>query len=381
MTDERKDLSTNFPTNLNAAFSENEKAVVREQLRAYMREHPARVPVWIRFLEAFQSSAYNPTFQLASATLALLLIGGTGTAFAAQGALPGEPLYGVKVNIEEPIAGAFVRSPQAQANWNAELASRRLSEAEQLAVRNKLTPEIATTVAGGFDQAAANFDASVAQLATSSSNAATVATIASNMEATLAANTQILSEIASSLPSSASTIEPILASVKERAVSLNSARTAMDETAAEANSEQVKLAAQSALGNAVDQIDQAMSNAQIAPSSTSSATAQVQAAQQQLSSGQQDLDQGDYIAALENLQAASVEARAAQLNISIRSQLRTDTNLGPDASSTPYVFPISPTTTTATSSDSVSTSTSATSSTSTAATTSSIHIFRKQRFK
>lgn len=368
MTDEQRDLSL--------AFLEHEKAAVREQLRVFMREHPPRLPAWMRLLGSFERTVYSPRFQFVSATLAILLVGGTGTAFAAQSALPGEPLYGVKVNIEEPIVGALATSPQAKANWSADLAARRLSEAEQLAVQNKLTPAAATTVASGFDQAAENFDVSVAQLATSSNNATAVATLASNMEASIAANTQVLSEIANAVPDSASALKPILASAEERTASLNSARTALDMTAAQTNSEQVKIAAQTALGNAESQISEAVSNSQSDSSSTSSATVlQVQEAQQQLDSGQQNLNQGNYGVALESLQAASVDASAAQLNISIGAQLGTSTNLGSEATGTSYIFPTSPATTSA----STSTSVSATSSTSSVATTTSIHIFHIQR--
>ncbi len=372
MTDEKNDLL--------GALSGNERAAVREQLRVYMREHPARIPVWIRFLQSFERSVYNPSLQFAAATLAILLVGGTGTAFAAQGALPGDALYGVKVNIEEPILGAFATSPEAQANWSAELASRRLSEAEQLAVLNKLTPERATTVSSGFDQAAETFDASVAQLSTSTSNAAAVATIASNMEATLAANTQVLNEISNAVPNTASALKPIIANVEERTVSLNSARTAMDVTAAQTNSDQVQLAAQTALGNAAAQITQAISNTADASSSAASSTAstQVAAAQAQYNSGKENLDQGNYIAALESLQAASVEARVVQLHVSLQSQLGTSTTLGSSTTDTSATFPLATTTSSVSNSTADSSSTAATSSISTDATSSPIHIFRKR---
>lgn len=199
----------------------HEKAAIREELRVFARAHPARVPFSIRVLESLEHAIYSPRLQFATAALALVLVTGSGTAFAAQSALPGDALYGVKVNIEEPIMGSFATSPEAQANWNAQLAATRLSEAEQLAAQNKLTPAAAATIASGLNQATDNFDTSVAQIATSSDNAAIVATLASNMEATLSANTQVMSQIASSAPDTAATLQPILSSAQERTASLN----------------------------------------------------------------------------------------------------------------------------------------------------------------
>ncbi|MDR3571414.1 MAG: DUF5667 domain-containing protein [Candidatus Pacebacteria bacterium] len=305
-----------------AGLFEHEKAAIREELRVFMRQHPARAPLLLRFLDGFEAVVFNPRFQFATATLGLILITGSGTAFAAQNALPGDPLYGIKVNIEEPLMGAFATSPEAKANWNAQLAAIRLSEAERLAAQNKLTPAAASAIAGGLNQAAEGFDANVAELATSTQNAATVAALASTMEATLAANTQVMNEIASAVPEAAPALQPILSSVQERTLSLNTARASMDMAAAQADTQQAQSAAQSALTVAVSQVTEAASNAQHAPvASTSPAGIQVAQAQQELDSGRQNFNQGNYIAALENLQAATVNAHAAQLNLSISAQL------------------------------------------------------------
>src|SRR6185312_12009425 len=133
MTDEMRDHN-------DGAFSEHEKTYIRTELRDFMRKNPARAPFHLRLFDMIQRGVFSPGLQLASGSLALVLVAGTGTAFAAQGALPGSALYGVKVNIEEPLQGAFATSPVAKANWNTQLAARRLSEAVQLAAQNQLTP-------------------------------------------------------------------------------------------------------------------------------------------------------------------------------------------------------------------------------------------------
>jgi hypothetical protein len=76
-------------------------------------------------------------YRAGAALIAVLLLA-SGTAFASEDALPGNPLYTVKVNIKEPIEVALATSPRAKAEKHAELAEKRLDEATKLAVNNSL---------------------------------------------------------------------------------------------------------------------------------------------------------------------------------------------------------------------------------------------------
>lgn len=66
----------------------------------------------------------------------LFLVG--GTAWAAEGALPGDALYVWKTKVNEPARLAVLPTPVARAEWSVELISRRLGEAEALASNGKL---------------------------------------------------------------------------------------------------------------------------------------------------------------------------------------------------------------------------------------------------
>lgn len=70
--------------------------------------------------------------------LALMLVLGGGTSFAAEAAVPGDVLYPVKVGMNEEIRAAFAFSAEAKAEWEAERAERRLVEAERLAAEGRL---------------------------------------------------------------------------------------------------------------------------------------------------------------------------------------------------------------------------------------------------
>lgn len=68
----------------------------------------------------------------------VFVVGSGALAAAAEGALPGDPLYAVKISFTEPILGAFRKtSTKDSAEWNMLLLERRLDEVEAIAT----TPE------------------------------------------------------------------------------------------------------------------------------------------------------------------------------------------------------------------------------------------------
>lgn len=69
-------------------------------------------------------------FPYALVASAVLLLGG-GVAYAAHGALPGDPLYPVKVALLEPAEKTF--RPQTPTDWSITLVHRRLDEADRVA--------------------------------------------------------------------------------------------------------------------------------------------------------------------------------------------------------------------------------------------------------
>lgn len=68
----------------------------------------------------------------------IFIFTGGAVVFASQGSLPDSILYPIKVNIVEPIRGAFNFSPESKAKYEVSLATERLVEAETLASSGKL---------------------------------------------------------------------------------------------------------------------------------------------------------------------------------------------------------------------------------------------------
>lgn len=96
---------------------------------------------------------------LLAGVLATGLLGG-GSAAAAQGSLPGEPLYGVK-QATEGIRLAVARSDADKADLHLAFAERRASEAAELAQRGK--SQEAHEAAEGYQKHVAAVEADLEQ--------------------------------------------------------------------------------------------------------------------------------------------------------------------------------------------------------------------------
>lgn len=77
-------------------------------------------------------------FAVSALSLVLVIGSSLGVARAAEQALPGEPLYSVKIKVNEPLIASFKYSDTARREWEHERVERRMVEAETLAQEGKL---------------------------------------------------------------------------------------------------------------------------------------------------------------------------------------------------------------------------------------------------
>jgi len=98
---------------------------------------------------------------------------GSGTAYAAQGSLPGSPLYAVKRDINDQVRLALAQGAQAQAQANAAIAQERLEEAQALEAQGTLDATTTAELQENFDEHAA---AALALIASSTPAAAGTST-------------------------------------------------------------------------------------------------------------------------------------------------------------------------------------------------------------
>ena len=90
--------------------------------------------------------------RMSLAGLLLFVLAGTSTVSAAQGALPGDLLYPVKVSINEKVEVALAPTQAARAQVQVRLAERRGDEARELSVRGRLDEKTAKILTDDFDE-------------------------------------------------------------------------------------------------------------------------------------------------------------------------------------------------------------------------------------
>lgn len=118
-------------------MSPEERTSIRYALENYISTY-AR-PIQSPFMKNIHKFVFQP-MQVVAITLIVLTSSGTGLSYAASEALPGDPLYGFKINITEEIRTITMDS-SARANYEVNRAAERLKEAAQLAITGKLDEE------------------------------------------------------------------------------------------------------------------------------------------------------------------------------------------------------------------------------------------------
>jgi hypothetical protein len=191
MNDELKKLKDAFAQ---TRLTEAEKASMRAEISRFADAHPLRTahgfsaPSPSRFLYI---SAWN--YRVPAALAVFLLVG--GTASAAQASLPGDALYPMKIHVNEQVEAALALSSEAKAEVEARLATRRLDEAQELAVEGKLTPQANAEITERFAAHADALDKHLAKLS-ERGNFSAVAKVNGEVEDALDARFETLESLA-----------------------------------------------------------------------------------------------------------------------------------------------------------------------------------------
>lgn len=175
-----------------------EKARIRASLESYMEAHPVTDGGVARHRGRSLASPYarfriilrKNTMPLA---LLLAIIVGGGTSAAASGALPGDILYPVKVEVNERVEKAFAFSDEADAKVEAKFAARRLEEAEKLSGKNRLDAETKAEIEIRFEKHEARVKARIEELSDKDLPAALAAH--ADFEGSLAAHEAVLAAL------------------------------------------------------------------------------------------------------------------------------------------------------------------------------------------
>ncbi len=178
------------------------KELIKERLIQYMDTpteaksagehfHPTEEPTGV--LNFFYKPM--PVFAL---VVIVALVGGGAVSFAAQGALPGAALYPIKVDFNEKVGAALQFSSEQKANYQADLAARRLEEATELASRGdgSITDTEKADIESRFQAHADKVESRIQDIE-AGGDVRAAADVASRFEASLNAQEKILGKLES----------------------------------------------------------------------------------------------------------------------------------------------------------------------------------------
>jgi hypothetical protein len=126
---DKKDIIKEYTQNIR--LSHEEKLAMFSNIQAHMNATPVVSPIsspWYDFLIK-KSFAYS--------TLGVVFLTIATTSIIAEGAIPGNALYPVKVNINEPIVRTFHIGDTAKTKYSIKQTERRLEELSELAEKKK----------------------------------------------------------------------------------------------------------------------------------------------------------------------------------------------------------------------------------------------------
>ena len=231
--------------------------------RSLMRAHAARIimstPVLVT--ESFFKRGVQQGLRIAlSSMLFIVFIAGSVSAVASN-ALPGDPLYSFKINVNEKVKGLIVGAdPATRTAVNANRVIARLNEVQTLADSNSLTPEKQEIAAKAISNQVADFSATVSTLSDQSpSNALAVTT---SLEQTLKANKVALEGAPATTP----------AQVDSKAAAINTVNTTLQTVSNQAV--QILSKEIDTIGTAVNTVPTSASDAASVSTSTDASTNQ-----------------------------------------------------------------------------------------------------------
>ena len=306
-------------------LSHAEHSHMRNEIISFMNTHPQTKRSTRRDFAAFIESWNRRAFHRAVYAATIVAIVGGGTAYAAEGALPGEVLYPIKVNVSEKVEGALALSAEAKADWNTKRLSRRLEEAESLAVVGQLSDERRAELETHINTATDELVTNTETMAQSDDDTLALASIQSNVEAALIGHEHVLESIRESRNDNDPNLARILGKVRAHAESVRIARADMEARISGRQDDRVRAAATERKNTAGSEVDDVRASAKgefsNAPGTAAEVSASALRLEEAIEVGDEELKLGKYGEAFSTFQAAIRAARAVKVHIEAESRL------------------------------------------------------------
>lgn len=173
----------------NVSLSETERSSLRNHISKHIEANqPVRSP-WAPILSPLQQLSRSGAFALA---VVMLMVG--GVSMAAENALPGDPLYSFKLNVNESFLSLTSLSPNSDAVHESRLANRRIAELETLAARGQLSEIVSSNLTTAISQHAALAREEIAKIS-ARGEAGDAASLETELSSTLEMHSDILANL------------------------------------------------------------------------------------------------------------------------------------------------------------------------------------------
>ncbi|GEM_PF-1509334 len=213
----------------NERLDPHEKAIIRARIQNYMAHMPVpstivpHVSAW-SIVSAFRDFQ----FKVVPIALVTVLVLSSAVSAAAEETVPGDVLYFIKTSVNEGVKGALAISNESEVRFHVEVAERRLEETEQLAVENRLTPEVTADLNTRFSKHAANVKEGVKKLEEDDNLEAAIS-IASDFESSLTAHKTAFEKIAAAETTPQPGLENVTLAVTAEVATVASVRKNVEE--------------------------------------------------------------------------------------------------------------------------------------------------------
>ncbi|MEK7669252.1 MAG: DUF5667 domain-containing protein [Patescibacteria group bacterium] len=334
-----KDFQDIFNRAEQVKLSSDEKKKMWGNLELFIAKHSVRNATGLRHLLQERSKSYISAFaeiltlkplisklQPMAIILIIALFVGGGTSFAAESALPGDILYPIKVSVNEEVRSFVAISNEAQAEWDARRAERRLEEAEKLAAEGRLNAETRADIESRFESHAEAFQERAKKMETKQ-DAGTSLEIQSNFEASLKAHEQVLAQIAAEKANVRGEVGSLLIEVRTRLNATVKARINIEaEVSAEADGK-FKTAAEGKLGAAENKISEvrgfiARVKSSVSASAYTQAETRLKVAESVVARGKIEVEAQSYGKAFASFQEAIRIAQEAKLLVATEERIK-----------------------------------------------------------
>ncbi|MEX2054152.1 MAG: DUF5667 domain-containing protein [Candidatus Colwellbacteria bacterium] len=310
-----------------------EKAGIKHILNTHM-DNPVSGATEIRLQS--QRSQRITLIKIMPILLALMLTFTGGTALAANGSLPGDLLYPVKVNFNEKVRGVLAFSSEAQANFQSEMAARRLGELQQLAASSdeEFEATIEESVLARFEIHSENALNQIERLKAEGSLEA-AANASSRLEASLEAHEDLIERLSDNSESLRARLLGILERVHTRVETAAEVRADAVARVGENANAGLKIAAENSAKRAEQAIDASKRlldtyEDRLGDRVQAQIEVEIEAAQEAYVSGKTAIEAGDYAEAFRYFQASIRASQQAKVMMRAWVSFRIDLDLDSD---------------------------------------------------